>query len=360
MRCDVARPDDDDEAIRALLRSTAMGDDMAVSMTREPDAFAADAIMGDRTHTTVLRDAAGEVLGVGSRHVRERYVNGCLARVGYLGALRRDERVARRARLLPMCYDHLLQTHEHDEADFDLTSIVDDNTAAKRLLERGLPGMPKYTKYAPWLTLLIPTTRRARAIDAARQDDMPQVAALLQSTYRNYQLSPRWRVEDLPPSPRTLGLSVDDMAVVRERHRIAGCAAVWDQRDMRQVVVSRYAPTINRWRGLINIGASLTGQSGLPAPGSAMRLGYLSHWAVEPGNGAMLRDLIDACRLRAHMKGLHWLAMGISPDHPLLGTVCKAVRPRIYRSTLYLVHGPDTMPLRVLDARLPHVEVATL
>ena len=76
-------------------------------------------------------------------------------RDSYLGALRTLPG-ARGIKCLVSGYRMLETTRRHDELPFDLTSVAADNVAARRLLERGLPMLPRYRALCDYHTPLIP------------------------------------------------------------------------------------------------------------------------------------------------------------------------------------------------------------
>jgi len=131
-----------------------------VSREREPDTRLARGIEGERHHVLLVRDAERRcLLGMGSRSVRRVFVNGTPARVGYLGQLRVPA-LHGRLRSLTAGYRAIRSTHRPDELPFDLTSVVADNARARRILEGGLPGMPRYRPIAELETSLFPARGR--------------------------------------------------------------------------------------------------------------------------------------------------------------------------------------------------------
>ena len=91
---ELATPEDDAE-LRSLLRENPFPGKMLVSLEREPDYFVGARVEGPFHQTIVTRDQSrGEIIGMGTRSIRDVYLNGTVQSVGYLGQLR----VARRYR----------------------------------------------------------------------------------------------------------------------------------------------------------------------------------------------------------------------------------------------------------------------
>ncbi|HUJ71986.1 MAG TPA: hypothetical protein VLZ30_07060 [Verrucomicrobiae bacterium] len=296
----------DEAGLRRLLRETPMPGPIQITLEREPDFFAATQQEGGRYYTAAIRDRqTGQLVAMGSRSVRKLFVNGHPRRIGYLSQLRIAPEHRRHSRqFLRMGFDLLRQTHAEDEMPFDITTIVADNEVARRLLEAGLPGLPRYTPVERILTMLLPVR------------------------------GPASRAPSLPGT--TGGAPILQFAPVE-----IPCSGVWDQRMFKQIVVRGYSPWLRRCRWLWR----------LPAVGTVLPVAY---WSCP----SLTNDDLDAARAAAREKGCRWLAFGLSERHSLVDVVRRRYRPRVYKSILYVVHEPDTTV--ELDGRIAHVEVALL
>jgi hypothetical protein len=357
-----ARPEDD-TALRELLRARAMHGQIQLSLEREPSFARAQAIEGDRHHTVVVRNTeSGEIVGMGTRSVREVWVNGERRRVGYLGALRAAP--GRRGLVrLAAGYRAVEATRRADELPFDLTSVIEDNATARRLLERGLPGLPRYEPLCDYATMLIPVGRGLRRADArgeaAGAADLAEIAHCLERNLQRHQFAPVCSERELLSAERHPDLALGDFAVIREAGRIVGCAARWDQRRFKQVVVRGYAPLLARTRPLLNLFLGLGGRPQLPAVGAQLPLAYVACLAVDDDRPDLALALIDALRTCCAGGEIQALAVGFAHAHPLRAAIERAYPVRAYASCLYRVRWPGA-PEVALDARVPHLEVATL
>jgi hypothetical protein len=357
----------DDAALRQLLRETPMDGRIRVTLEREPGFFAAASIEGEPHHAAVARDATtGEIVGMGSRSVREVFVNGQPVLLGYLSQLRVHPRYRVRSReLLRGGFGLLRSTRTPDETPFDITTIIADNHAARRLLETGLPGLPTYRKIEPFVTLLIPcagvkhvwSTAFRRHWERGRpRNDTPiadsriaDIVDCLERNNRRHQFAPRWTTGNFCPR----GLELERFHVAVKGGRAVGCLAIWDQRTFKQAVVHGYGMALARWRRLLNLfGARL------PVVGEALPMAFVSHLAVDDDDPAVFEDLLASAVTAACNNELQWLAVGLAARHPLVQVARRRFRPREYESILYVVHDPDAEI--VLDNRVPHLEVALL
>ncbi len=358
-----ACPEDDGE-IRALLRNQPMDGPIRLTFEREPELRLATAVEGERHATVLVRErASGRLLGMGSRSVRWAWVNGEPARIGYLAQLRRRPELAVGRHTLAACYALCRAARRADELPYDTTCIFAANRAARRLLERGLPGLPTYRRYAELRTLVLPVRRERQPAAVRRGSDeiLPEIARYLAASLRRYQFAPLVTEDDLRSPARTRGLAPEDFFVAGGDGRMVGAVALWDQRSFKQVVVRGYAPALGRWRPLVNAALALGQRPRLPAAGTPLKLAYLSHLAVDADDPAVAVALLRAARREAARRGLDYLAICLAEANPMLPAVRRSFPCRELASWLYLTYHGDAPPaLTELDGRCPHLEAATL
>ena len=329
----------DDAEVRRLLRESPMPGRISVALEREPDANRAASVEGDVHHTIVARDGtSGCLTAMGSVSVRDRYVNGQPTRVGYLGQLRLDRAYRGRASIIRRGYEFFHELHESLGVKLYLTSIAADNLSARRLLEGGLPGMPVYRPLCEFVTVVFRRDRQARGATRAIRQGSPELmtkaASLLNAPAARLQFAPVWSAATLPVSPDQFCLAFDGGEPV-------GCAAVWDQRAMKQAVVRGYAPWLRRVRVPLNWLAPLTRLPHLPRVGESLRHAFVSHVATPPERPELIEPLIDALQGSSQARDVDCLTIGFDARDPRLAVVRRAFRGRAYRTQLYVVHWPD-------------------
>jgi len=356
----------DDEDVRRLLREHALPGDVALTFEREPDSAIAAGIEGDVHQTMVARErAGGRIAGIASRAERDVFLNGRPARLGYLGQLRADLRGHRVGALLDEGFAFCRSLHEQGHVPAYLTAIVEQNHAARRLL-CGLrsPSAPRFVRAGGLVTLAIPRARRQRLrvpagieIRQGSVELLPDIVACLDRNGRRCQFTPRWTIDDLLSARRTPGLEPRDFLVAIAGGRVTGCAAIWDQRGFKQVIVRGYSQRLARWRRVVNLAGSWLGVPALPAVGRPLPFVYLSHVAIDDDRPDVTAALVSEARRRLPA-GVSYMVTAFAEGSPML---LAAGRHRTYRSVLYLACWPDGQRLvESLDARLPHPEVAIL
>jgi hypothetical protein len=359
----------DDGDLRRLLRESPVGGEIHLTFEREPDFFLAPDAEGVTQHTVIARDPSdGRLVGMGSRSILEAFVNGEPRRLGYLSQLRLAPACRGRRRLLAGGYALLRGTRAPDEAPFDITTIVADNRAARRLLVTGVPGLPTYRPLETIVTLLVPAARRGPgrppaglAIERGSAARLPEIVACLDRNRRRLQFAPRWSAADAGAHVPEPGPRAEDFLLAVGRTGVAGCVALWDQSAFKQVVVRGYGKRLARLRPWLNRVSGILGMPRLPEPGQRLSHAFLSHLAVDDDSVAIFAALIDAARDLARSLEHEGLVLGLASRNPFLGEMRRRFRARRYVSLLCAVHGDDgRRAVEALDDRIPHPEAALL
>ncbi len=368
IRVEIATPAHD-APLRRLLRENPMPGAISLSMEREPSYFAAAALEGPE-HKSIVVFENDRLIGAGSISARQRFINGRPTRVGYLGALRLDAPHRGRASLILRGYEAFRKIHRQGGPAIYMTSIVADNLPARRFLERGLPAMPTYKFLAELVTLVLPCRAYLHAVGKIFGSDRNLVQEgiimrrgspesdgelldLLNREQQNYQLAPVWQASELHPETFLLACRKDGKPLA--------CAAIWDQRAIKQTVVRGYANNLRRMRPLLNFAAACLGKPRLPRIGTPISHAFLAHLAVRPDHAPLAKCLVNELRQQAHTLGIDYLTLGFDARDPRLQQLRKAFHPREYLSRIYIVHWEDGAALaKQIDDRLLAPEIATL
>jgi hypothetical protein len=351
----------DDAAIRALLRSNPMPGRISVTLEREPSFFSDAGLPGETKQTIVAREN-GRLVCIGSCVIRRRYVNGQPRRVGYLGGLRLDASHAGRFDILRRGYEFFRDLQADAPADFYFTSIVTDNARARRFLERGLPGMPRYEFIGDFVTVFVPATRRSSASSWLAEPSIidDELVSHLNEHNRLHQLSPTWTTDELS-ALESLGLKRQDFLHVTQQGRVVASAVLWDQRSYKQTVIRGYAAWLGRARPALNFAASVLGWPQLPQTNTTLPSAFVSHLAVAADQPTALVQLLVRLRARAGQRKIQLLTLGFAANDPRLATLRKNLHCREYLTQLYLVHWPGIGNAACnLDSRVLSPEVALL
>jgi hypothetical protein len=349
----------DDAAIRRLLRDNPMRGAIDLTFEREPDYSRSAKLAGGRDQTIV--GYVGDRLACVGRCTQRRcWVNGCESRAGYLAELRLDQSERGRFGLLRDGYRFFHELQRDAPADLYFTSIVADNERARRLLERGVRGLPAYSYLAGLDTVLVavPGARRRSKlhVEFATPDLVPDMLDLLNSGARRRQLAAVWDRETL--------LSLDEWGLPLSRWRLAfdggdlvACGALWDQRAFRQTVIRGYSMPLSLARPLLNAAAGMLGWPRLPRPGSILPHAFLSPLAFADGAETILPEFVETFFDIANQAGIKILTLALPPDDARLPVLRRRHATRTWRSRLYRIDWPGNPICELEGTILPDVSL---
>jgi len=360
----------DDASIRRLLRENPMGGEIALSLEREPSYFDYSGVDGPFHQVIIGKEQDGDrLVAMASRSIRPYYFNGSIEQTGYLSQLRF---AAPHRRFFPLQqgFRYLKELHGDQRTPFYLTSIMEDNIPASRVLVSGVRGLPCYREFCRFTTHTIPTRRRSSAKklpdDIRAETGTParidELIDFLHDNNKMLQFAPVWDAQTLFHPMRTPGLSIYDFILAIENERIVGCMALWDQRLFKQAVIRSYSKNLTRWRFIINAVAALKGVPKLPAINSILPHCYLSHIAIRDLRNEVFSVLLHAALKKARQGKVPLLTVGFAAQHPL-NTLLEEVYTTFKNlSRIFLVFWSDQDQPQppVDDTLIPGLDVSIL
>jgi len=349
----------DETILGEILRDAPMAGWVRLLLLREPSYFAADALLGDAV--TVVAQHGDEPVGLCRLQRLPAWVNGRPMRTGYLAGLRVLPAFRHRLSVLRKGFAALRTLGlEGDIRPVCFTSIADDNTAAKRLLEAGLPKMPVYRPLGHLHTLAFSSRhgRRGSTLRQATIADIPALVAFHSRHAAQWQFSPCLSEDWLLNMGHAQALAIEDFWLCEEQGQLRACVAVWDQRHVKQTVAQSYRAPLDLLRSVYNGYAFLTRRIGLPAPGQALNQAYLAFFASSlPSEAslALLREVLWQVRER----GIAVAVLGLAAANPLREILQRAFSATVYQTSIDSVCFVGDPPADI-DDRPPQPEAALL
>jgi hypothetical protein len=353
----------EDEALRALLRRISMPGNITLSFQREPSFLLAEQAGSIASQVMICKDRTkDQIVGMGSRSIRNVYIDGKPAQVGYLSMLRGVPE-ARGNIALARGYRYLRTLHADGEVPYYFTTILDDNIGAKNLLTSARGGLPIYKPLARLSTYLIPLRRNrlrksaGNAVNRVDQRQLPQAVAFLQQWNSQHQFAPVYTLEDMLGQNKLLpAFCWENFNVYQEHGEICGTLGVWDQHSFKQTVVTAYSRKMQLLRPFYNLYATITGNPGLPPTGAEIKLLYAS---FQSGNKNAFEALLNQVRIDWSGKGYDYLSIGVCEDSKLSPIASRHAAQQI-SSTIYVVYWQDDNGTLPEMGRPLHLEIATL
>lgn len=322
----------DDAILRALLRGNPMPTWVDMAIEREPSFFAGKDILGH--DWAVIAEDDDEVVGMYTASVMPVHVDGRPERLGYLGGLRVNPCFRRRIRYLRDGYASIRKlAPATGTLPWWFTVVASENTAARRLLESGVSGLPSYKYQGDYVTFAVATAhgKRRNLWRIATAADIPRIVDFYNAQARQFQCAPVLT----PDLIERIGLSSFYL------YEDSGVAALWDQRAFKQIVARHYRRPLGALRPFYNLYATAMRRIPLPAEGGALDHTFAAFLALDDAAQDrvtdLLRDLLSHCTTRAASIGLH-------AENPLV-PVIKMMKPISYPARVYAVcFDGETVP----------------
>ena len=363
-RFELATPTDNEDLLRFSACAEMTGA-IRFSFDRSPDYFAALRVEGRHTDVLVGRELeTGRVAATGQRSVKNVFVNGAATTIGYLSGLRVGQ-PARSASFLSRGYARLNELQTRYPAAFHLTTIMEDNAPARKVLLSQRLGLPAYHDLGRFccVALSLHGKKHARsrfALRRATAADAISVVEFLNREGRTKQFFPEYRLEDFDsPGGLLPHLGWQDLFLAFDGPTLVGTLAAWDQQIFRRWRVTSYTPWLGWSRHLLNLVARLRRMPLLPSPGSRLNAFSLALVCVHDNDRNVFRALLDEVILGQRGRYECFLA-GLHERDPLLPELLE--RPHVpLNSRLYLMDWEDgNRAIRNLDGRIPYLELGSL
>ncbi len=363
-KVELSKPEDDSE-LRNILGKISMGKSISITLRKEPSFFDALSVEGKFNQVIVGRDVSeGKVVGFGVRSIKNCYVNGEEIDIGYLGGLRLLPEF-RGGTLTFRGYSYFRELHKDGKAPFYLTTIVDDNESAKKLLTAQREGMPNYHDFGLYTTFVLKVSRNKlklnKNISQASLKNLEGTIDFIQGEGKKKQFFPSYVTADFMTKGGLLrGLGLEDVFLYSKNGEIEGVMACWNQHSFKQTYIERYGTVLKLSRQVINFANQIAGNSPiLPKEGKQLNYSSGALIVVKDDNPQVFDNLVDAVYNRAQEYQSSIINIGLHSKDPL-SEVVKARSSINFRARLYVVTWEDNKLFSSLDNRVPYLELGSL
>ncbi len=331
--------ENDGEDILSIIERLSFKGNLALMYTRRPDAFSSLKSEGDDVDIIVCKDTKmDKTIGFGACSVNELFINGEPKKTGYLFGLRGLTEYSRKYPLLHKGYQYLKKVYENKSIPLFITTILEDNFYAQKMLEKKRVFMPNYIKIGAYNVYSIKPKKKRNPksnLRKATKDDIPAIVRFLNERGKHFQLFPVLKEEDIL-NGRFRDLSYDDFYILfdEEGKEILATGALWKQNAYKQYIVMHYGG-IYKWIRLFSFLFKFMGYPTLPEAGQQLNFSTLSFWAVKDNDIIVFKRFIDNISTYAYEKA-DILTIGI-PDGNPFKEIIETYRRFTYRSLIYSV-----------------------
>ena len=365
VRFNIASQVDNSELIQ-FSRESEMPGELQFIFDRAPDYFHALRVEGKHSEVMICRGGpANALVGTGHRSIKPAFLNGQSAAMGYLSGLRLHKSF-RNGLVMARGYKCLRELHSKGPAKVYLTTVMENNTLAKRVLASGRLGLPNYHDLGRFCCMALSLRTHWSSADDqnvrvrhASAADGAAVIAFLRDYGRLKQFFPEYTVEDFGEGllPH---LEWKDVFLAFRGDALLGVVAAWDQRVSRRWQITAYGPRMAYLRPLLNIFAKLRGMPQLPRTNSLLSYFILSLVCIQKNDANVFNSLMEAV-IREKRNAYDFFLAGFHERDPLLS--CLQKQPHLpLPSRLYAVAWEDgAETVRNLDpALVPYLELGSL
>jgi hypothetical protein len=354
----------DDLELRSLLREIPVGDRLQFSFERDPSYFQAARLSGAFVQTLIARNrSTNKIVGFGSRSIREAFVNGEKAALGYLGDLRLHPQ-NRNGPLVARGYRFFRELHQDKKVSIYFTVIFSDNQRALSVLTKKRADLPSYTDWGkllcPGLLLKQPKLKTLAIPDckiiSGTPEFLPQIVDCLNRFQQRRQFGWIHQVKDFEDTSRWPYFSASNFFVAIRNDRVVGVLGVWNQSLIKQTRLIEYAGNY-RWQVPIsNFFGRWMKRPHYPKPGQIIPYLTACFLGVDQDDPLIFTELLTAaCRHFSNGKFLY-LIIGLHERDPL-AKVLSQFRSIPVEARLFVVTDSDRVDL---DTRIPMIEPGML
>lgn len=268
-----------------------------ITLERSPDFFEAMEVEG-LAHHVFVATKENRIIGVGTASEKRCRINGKEQWLGYLGNLRIDPK-HQKGTLLPRAYNFLRKFQQEMKSKIYLTTILEENIHAKKILESGKGGLPPYKDIGKLISFVYSSNIKPFGLpspsytyEKATRDDLDALIRFLNTSQR--QFFPQYTAEDILEEDGLLkDLSIDNFYLCKKGNEIVGCVAPWNQNRYRRWKVQAYNNWIKYTRPVINFFATMMKYPTYPPAGESLPYQILSCLHIKDDDPEILRSLLS-------------------------------------------------------------------
>lgn len=299
---------------------------IAVQYLRDPDPIASFEREGDKVIILMLRDRqADKAVGFGACIIKRVFKGKKIMNMGYLTGLKLLPEYRGKVLFIPYVYQKLYEQTK-DYVDFYFTTILEENTAVQKMLEKPRKLMPLYEYLGDYRVYFCKSGIRgflkARNRYIARRCDRHELEAFFAKHSQESDLSLESISSYDLKNAVYYGLFEDNV--------LTACGYVLNQQQYKQYVVKRYGGI---YRLISKLPTRLLGYPALPRINEAANCACAGLWA-ENDDAAAAHRLWQFMRQDA--KEYDFLMVGLHQSNPLR-TYFEKTKHVHYDSRCYIV-----------------------
>lgn len=307
----------DNEEIEKIFESEGFSGGISVKYMRSPKPYESFCMDGEYVKIMVICDNEnGMLCAVGGAVVRTEYLGGKKEKCAYLTGLKIHPDYRRKIRFIPQAYEFL--RGELAGCKCCYTTILDGNTAAAAMLEKGHKGMPEYRYLGHYTTYCFHGGRKILPVEKNNADGFEK---LMENHFSRHDLTPADYMSG--------GFGKRNFYCLRENGEMTACCFIGDQREHKQYKMCSYS---GAYRLLSRLPTRIFGYPAFPKANEYINYGTVSYLYVKNNDKRLCRAFLRSAAADAGFSVLLW---GGFENNPLC-TAMDGIKAVKYGSRMYL------------------------
>lgn len=355
----------DTAQIKEILEESDFKGKISLLYSRRPDAFHSFMQEGKQVAVYTCRqqsdtaDTNNPILGIGACAVNTVFIEGEERSAGYLFGFRLRKILHPIFAAIPKGYQFLFNHLEQWNVSDYFTTILSENHAARRMLEKKRRFMPRYRPMGEITTFTLKTGGSAQlpkgwSFTQVKESDLSELIQFYHDQGSQYLYFPVLTKEDMLKGRGCPHYSCFNILRDQDLNIIAA-GAVWNQQDYKQYRIMGYSGLYRFLQPLSSWLFPLLGFPALPKAGKVLNMFSLAFLAVKESDPKVFKIFLK--QMLQKTASYHSCTFGLHEKHPLI-SAARRFRGIAYKSRLYRVTPPG-QPDQSFSG-IPHIETGRL
>lgn len=346
-----------------LIESNSAKGKIELIYTRRPNAYLSYAKEGEAT-IGLVKDDEGNILLQIACIVQNYYINGEIRRVAYVGGIRKKKDYKGIFNWKDIS-DFVTQT----KCDIFYCSFLDDNKAALDIFSKKRKFIPEIFPVCQYTTYIInpdaikkpkdrtnvKNTTNSKEINyifrQTRESDLTAIYQFLNEEGHKYNFAPK--TEDL--FKQFPGLSISDCYILEDKGVILAFGALWNQKDYKQYIVTRYSGYMKFFKSFSKI-TEIMGYIPIPKENEILNFPTLTMF-YSKNNDSDYYNLFLYEIAKEIKKNYKMFIIGMSKSHPN-DWIYKKIRCIKFKSSIY--YANNNKDIIIDHNKFVHIECGLL
>ena len=332
----------DEPSLKRLLGENAMDSWVNITLRKEPNYFDGDHLMGESITVIAYKtEDESAVIGMYSCTLFNLFFAGRRESIVYLHSLRVNPDYRYKIRFLKEGFKSIDKLLSFEATlPFMFTSIASENLNAKRMLESNLKDMPRYRPLAHMSTFsfLAKPYKKSCLSQRANSNDIVSMVTFHNKIVKHYDLAPILDESWLKALDGSKGLTIEDFYLVKNSNgEIEAMFALWDQREIKQVVIESYRAPLDKFRFLYNLYAKISGNVILPKEGEVLSQIFIAFFVTLSNDTGQILEILKEASAWIEEKGARLCTIGFAANDPLCDVMRDTLKAKEYQTDIEAV-----------------------